>query len=356
MLKSTKPILSIKAPKLTSLDISSNLITTIDIEIVQVFPNIIYLNVSNNAIVSLFGLQNFKFLQHLDAAGNQITVVPLDLIYKTGFSIIKLDLRSNPFDCSCEIEQFQKWITVDKTTWLLPGEYICSSPPELQGTIITSVDLDCRSHTAFYLAVGIPSALVLCISIILLIHYRWHIKYKLFLLYRNYYPFPDNNEDDFEMLQLQYHAYVSYNDESRIDDDWVMNNLQPNMEGGPEPLKLFIKSRDFMPGQSLIEGITENIQRSRKTILVLSPRFVQSQWCYHEMEMAQIRLLDENLDVLVLVLLQDIPNNKITLSLRKLLCKKEYLKWPKDRAGQRLFWQRLRQELKAPIQVDRRFH
>ena len=73
------------------------------------------------------------------------------------------------------------------------------------------------------------------------------------------------------------------------------------------------------------------------------------------MEMAQMRLLDK-LDVLVLVLLQEIPNDKITLSLRKLLCKKKYLKWPKDRAGQRLFWQRLRQELKAPIQVDCRFH
>ena len=158
------------------------------------------------------------------------------------------------------------------------------------------------------------------------------------------------------MLQLQHHAYVSYNDESRIDDDWVMNNLQPNMEEGPEPVKLFIKNRDFMPGQSLIEGISENIQLSRKTILVLSPQFVESEWCYHEMEMAQMRLLDEHLDVLVLVLLQDIPNDKITLSLRKLLCKKKYLRWPKDRVGQRLFWQRLREELKAPVQVDRRFH
>ena len=72
--------------------------------------------------------------------------------------------------------------------------------------------------------------------------------------------------------------------------------------------------------------------------------------------MAQMRLLDEHLDVLVLVLLQEIPNDKMTLSLRKLFCKKKYLKWPKDRAGQRLFWHRLQQELKAPVQVDRRFH
>ena len=71
--------------------------------------------------------------------------------------------------------------------------------------------------------------------------------------------------------------------------------------------------------------------------------------------MAQMRLLDGNLDVIVLVLLRDIPFNKITLSLRKLLCKKDYLRWPNDKPGQRLFWQRLREELKGPVQVDRRF-
>ena len=72
--------------------------------------------------------------------------------------------------------------------------------------------------------------------------------------------------------------------------------------------------------------------------------------------MAQMRLPDYNLDALVLFLLNEIPENKITLSLRQILCRKEYLKWPKDRAGQRLFWQRLREEIEAPVQVDRCFH
>ena len=67
--------------------------------------------------------------------------------------------------------------------------------------------------------------------------------------------------------------------------------------------------------------------------------------------MAQMRLLDGNHDALVLVLLNEIPENenKITLSLRQILCRKDYRKWPKDRAGQILFWQRLREEIKAPV-------
>ena len=255
--------------------------------------------------------------------------------------------------CSCEIENFRKWIESDTSSWLQPGLYSCATPETLAGVSISEVELDCRSYTGFYIGVSIPFVILFCMMILFLIRYRWHIKYRLFLLYRNYHPFPVEN-DDFQMLQLQYHAYVSYN-ETSADDEWVMNDLQPNMEEGPEPVKLCIKRRDFIPGHSLIESISENIHQSRKTILVLSPNFVESNWCHHELEMAKMMLLDENLDVIILVLLHNIPDNKMTLSLRQLLCKKEYLKWPKDRAGQRLFWQSLRQELKSPIQVDRHF-
>ena len=80
------------------------------------------------------------------------------------------------------------------------------------------------------------------------------------------------------MLQLQYHAYIAYNENSE-DEAWVLNDLQPEMEQGPEPVRLCIKSRDFIPGHSLIESISDNIQQSHNTILVLSPNFVESEWC-----------------------------------------------------------------------------
>ena len=353
-LTSTGQILFITAPNLTSLNISDNQIKTIDSTIAYAFKHLIRLSIDGNDLVSLSGLEHLQSLKYLNAARNQITEVPLWLISTTNEPVlITLDLSANPFSCTCKIEKFRKWIVSDTNTWLQPGRYNCGTPETLAGRSISDIELDCRSFTAFYTGVSIPFLILFCILIIFLIRYRWHIKYKLFLLYRNYRPFPEINED-FEMLQLQYHAYIAYNENSE-DDAWVLNDLQPNMEQDPEPVQLCIKSRDFVPGHSLIASISENIQHSRNTILVLSPNFVESEWCYHEMEMAKMRLLDENLDVIILVLLNEIPNNSMTLSLRQLLCKKEYLKWPKDRAGQKLFWQRLRQELKAPIQIDRRF-
>ena len=354
-LSSVRQVFFLNAPNITSINVAENEIVSIDNGIATAYPRLVSLNVRNNALTSLSGLEHLSFLETLLAAGNQFTSVQQWLVSSSRrINLRILDLSNNPYHCVCSLEPFRKWIVSDNKTWLIPGQYLCSTPESLEGMSITAIELDCKPKTPFYLSIIIPCALLFCLTIFLLIRYKWHIKYKLFLLYRHYRPFP-NIQEDFEMLELQYHAYVSYNENSATDDAWVMDDLQPNMEEGSEPLRLCIKSRDFMPGRAIIENINNCMHQSRKTLLVLSPGFVESEWCYHEMQMAQMRLFDDNLDVLSLVLLKDIPERKMTMSLRQLLTKKEYFKWPNDRARQRLFWQRLGEEIKGPVHVDRCF-
>ena len=159
-----------------------------------------------------------------------------------------------------ELSHFETGFYQTRKTLLQPGQYVFTSPENLKGMSVTAIELDCTPKTAFYLSIIIPSVLLFCMLTIILIHYRWHIKYKLLLLYRNYYPFPDIDED-FEILQLQYHAHVAYNETSAVDEAWVMNDLQPNMEEGPDPVKLCIKSRDFIPGHFLLNSIDESIHQ-----------------------------------------------------------------------------------------------
>ena len=344
---------------LTYLDLSRNSLKAIEDEDILAFPNLVDLNLESNSLTSIAGLKHLKFLRSLNVANNQLTVIPTLVFHKTRLpasSLEKLDLSNNPFHCTCDIEDFREWIISDTAIYLSGVTYTCATPVDLEGQSITAIELDCGSKVGFYISISIPCALMALALIGLLCKYRWHIKYKLHLLLRNYRPFPDL-EEEFEMIEgngpIQYHAYVAYNDESRRDKDWVLDNLQPNIEDGSEPFQLCIKCRDFVGGRPLIEMISERIDQSRKTILVLTPQFIASEWCYHEMETAQMLLFQQDRDVLVLVLLENIPEHKITISLRKLLCKKKYLKWPKDRAGQGLFWQRLREELKTPVHVDR---
>ena len=287
-LTSIKQAIFITAPMLAILDLSYNSIKSIDSDIAVAYPNLKSLNIDGNGLESIAGLQGLSFLQKLSATQNEITSVPSYLL--TSFLMV-LDLSTNPFNCTCDIEPFRKWILSDTNTWLQPGQYTCATPETFKEVSITAIELDCGappSQTPLYLGVGFAAVVMFC-TLIFVFKYRWHIKYKLFLLYRNYRPFPSNIEEDFVEHDLRHHAYVAYNDESAEDTAWVMDNLQPNMEEGPEPLQLFIKSRDSIPGHSIIESIDENIQQSRKTILVLSPNFVDSNWCHHEMEMAKMR-------------------------------------------------------------------
>ena len=346
---------------LTSLDLSHNRIQVIEGDVFTSYPGLNALNLEANLLVVIDGIQYLPLLRYLNLAGNQITQIPDWLFSRTNYATVleELELDFNPFRCNCSIQAFREWILTDTTTHLpYLSEYRCDLPEELTDLHVTAIELDCKSNIGFYVSVGIPCTLMALVLLTLLIKYRWHIKYRLHLLLRRYRPFPHINGDNIEMLEqngaIRFHAYVAYNDDSRCDEAWVRNDLQPNIEEGPEPFQLCIKSRDFIPGQPLIETISEKIQQSRKTILVLTPQFVESEWCYHEMEMAQMLLFQEERDVLVLVMLEDIPERKITISLRKLLCKKQYLKWPKNRIGQRLFWQKLREELKTRAHIDRR--
>ena len=354
---SLKEISSIKA-NLRILDLSRNSLQAIGE--ISAYPDLVDLNLESNSLTSIKGLKHLKFLRHLNVANNQLTDIPSWMFHKTDFSVFSLealDLSSNPFQCTCDIEELRKWILSDTATYLTGATtYACFAPKDLEGQSITAIELDCGSKVGFYVSVSIPCALVTLVIIWLLYKFRWHIKYKLHLLLRNYRQFPDL-EEEFEMIEgngpIQFHAYVAYNDDSRRDRDWVLDSLQPNIEEGPEPFKLCIKGRDFIGGQPLFETIPERVEQSRKTILVLTPQFLECNWCKIEMEQAQILLFEQERDVLVLVLLEHIPERKITIPLRKLLCKKKYLKWPKDRVGQNLFWQNLREELKTPVRVDR---
>ena len=93
---SIKQILFIKAPNLTSLNLTYNQIKNIDSSIAKAFKRLIYLSIDGHSLVSLSGLEDLTCLEHLSAARNQITQVPLWLISKeTGLVLMTLDLSVN---------------------------------------------------------------------------------------------------------------------------------------------------------------------------------------------------------------------------------------------------------------------
>ncbi|XP_072046602.1 toll-like receptor 2 type-2 [Amphiura filiformis] len=194
-----------------------------------------------------------------------------------------------------------------------------------------------------------------------MVHYWWHIKYIRFLLFNNrlnqqHVLVNDDDEDDHidddENGIPRYDAYVPYHLE---DEDWVDGELLRNIEEGDEPFRLCLRRRDIRAGRLLFAEVSLHMQRSRKILVILSPRFVEDNMCYFELNMGHHRVIEENRNAMIFIILEDIPDNKITLLLRQLYCRVQCIKWPGDGYGQYLFWRRVREELKRPVPLDRRF-
>ncbi|XP_047206553.1 toll-like receptor 13 isoform X2 [Girardinichthys multiradiatus] len=102
-------------------------------------------------------------------------------------------------------------------------------------------------------------------------------------------------------------------------------------------------------GKPITDNITDAIYGSRKTICVISRRYLESEWCSREVQIASFRLFDEQRDVLILIFLEDIPTYLLSPfhRMRKLLKKQTYLSWPRAADHPEVFWEKLRKALQT---------
>lgn len=63
---------------------------------------------------------------------------------------------------------------------------------------------------------------------------------------------------------------------SSHDQTWVMTTLKPLLEENPHKYRLCLHNRDFPLGTNIIDNIDDAMERSRKTLIVLSKHFVRS--------------------------------------------------------------------------------
>ena len=358
---------SFRSHQLKYLSFSGNKLSFISEQDAAFFHNLTFLDLSDNLLTSINSLLYFRNLQKLYLHNNQIGTVPKSILSKSKLPYLQeFNLSQNQLVCDCSIEPLAKWLQTDKVVYLqsyrkgYDGNYCCAFPESRRGQSITEINLDCESHMWLYISIGITCFVVLVVTASLAVWYRWHIQYQLFLLfnrrrnYQNYLVNDDNaDQDDDEGGPPRYDAYVTYH---REDEDWVDEELVANIEEGEEPFRLCLRTRDIRAGRLIFNELSLSIQRSRKILVILSPRFVEDNWCYFELNMAQHRVLEENRNVMIFIILEEIPNNKLTLLLRQLFCRVQVIKWPADGYGQNLFWRRLREELKRPVPLDRRFN
>ncbi len=138
-----------------------------------------------------------------------------------------------------------------------------------------------------------------------------------------------------------YDVFVTYSTHGE-ERSWVHMTLRKKLED-EHGLKLCIHYRDFKLAGSIDELIVDAVNKSKKTLLILSPEFINSSWCHFEFRLACQKMISDRQDSLVIVIFRDLGHSRTEMPtmLAKLIEKKLYMKWTDDPGQQKLFWRRL---------------
>uniref|UniRef100_A0A663LQN8 Toll-like receptor 2 n=1 Tax=Athene cunicularia TaxID=194338 RepID=A0A663LQN8_ATHCN len=257
-----------------------------------------------------------------------------------------LDASDNNFICSCEFLSFihhQAGIAQVLVGW--PDKYICDSPLAVRGVQVGAVHLSLMECHRSLMVSLLCTLVVLVMLILVAIGYKYHAVWYLRMTWA--WLQAKRKPKRAPLKDICYDAFVSY---SEHDSDWVENIMVRELEQACPPFRLCLHKRDFVPGKWIVDNIIDSIEKSHKTLFVLSEHFVQSEWCKYELDFSHFRLFDENNDAAILVLLEPIQSKAIPkrfCKLRKIMNTKTYLEWPLEGEQQAMFWENLKGALKS---------
>ncbi|XP_023612945.1 toll-like receptor 3 isoform X2 [Myotis lucifugus] len=299
----------------------------------------INLGLNNLNILPPSIFDNQASLKSLNLQKNLITSVEKDVFGPAFRNLSNLDMRFNPFDCTCEsIAWFVTWLNATHTNISeLSSHYLCNTPPQYHGFPVMLFDISpCKDSAPFKLLFMINTSILLSfIFIVLFIHFEgWRISFYWNVLVHRALGF---KEMDRQPEQFDYAAYIIHAYEDR---DWVWENFSP-MEEQDQTLRFCLEERDFQAGVLELEAIVNSIKRSRKTIFVVTQHLLKDPLCKRfKVHQAVQKAIEQNLDSIILIFLEEIPDYKLNhaLCLRRGMFKSHcILNWPVQKERKNAF-------------------
>ncbi|XP_024862853.1 toll-like receptor 2 type-2 [Kryptolebias marmoratus] len=324
------------------LDLSRNHLTVFSVELL----NLTELYISGNKIGHFPDGSLFPHLLFLSIHNNDLqTFSRNDLdAYK---KLESLEARGSSYVCSCDFVTFMNKDLMSHRV-AVKGEfesYICDSPDAVRHKRVTDIKLsEFECHKALFVSLlcsWILALFLLSAGLCYKFSVVWYLRMTCAWLKAKRKP-------KLKKGLLKYDAFVSY---SEMDSVWVEMHLVPALEQSEPQLRLCLHNRDFVPGGLIQDNIMDAIEKSRKTLFILSRHFVRSEWCKYELDYSHFRLFDQNDDAVVLILLEPIDKDKIPkrfCRLRNFMNSRTYLEWPYDHDQIPVFWQNLRAVIRPP--------
>ncbi|KAM7417699.1 hypothetical protein PAMA_017377 [Pampus argenteus] len=353
----TDSVFNCLPPGTETLDLQNNQVSVVPSTIFKL-NNLLSLNLNANRLRELPVCDSFPILNKLLLKSNSLHA-PTASKLKGCLKLKVLDVSYNPFTCTCAIRSFRSiGIMSEKKTsptgvelvgW--PSDYYCNYPEDVRYSTLKDIWIPEVSCNAGFLAAAILCPSVIVIVAVVALCRRLDVPWYMGMIWqwtRAKHRARRRQVRPEDLVGVEFHAFVSY---SQHDIDWVHNSLLPNLQGPAGGLRICHHEKNFVPGKTIIENIITCVEKSRRSVFVLSAHFIKSDWCHYELYFASHQRLARGSDSIVLVLLEPLPQYMIPskyYQLKIMMDRHTYLEWPQDRAKHRLFWANLR----AALQTD----
>ena len=318
---------------LINLHLDSNILSYLDKDLFIYTPNLTTLTLPYNRFVGF----------------NSSTFQPLHS------SLIWLDISGNNLVCTCDIDWLVKYYI-----YLLNGnQTLCSTTSatlkHLRGKPITTFQYKKYCALDVHLVLWISAAvlaLFIAVSMTAIIsyHYRWLLRYKIFLLklavlgYREIQDGQNRNKFDYDINIMFLES----------DTEWAINILRPGLDSRlPNFDRIAFGDANLTLGMHYFDAVYENVEKSYKTILLLSRAAVQDHIFMTKFRIAMNHVTDTETKNLILVFLEDILDQELPhLARLHLSGQGAYLRWEEDEEGQEYFWNKLTKHLNVNLKVN----
>ncbi|XP_049305287.1 protein toll-like [Bactrocera dorsalis] len=326
--------------KSSVLDISNNNFVVLPLNTTFGYSNVSQLNASYNKITNISLAQLPSNLTVLDLRNNRLKSLNDEFLRTYLNDSTKLQflyLSENPWYCDCSAQQLLYTIRTNRARIPDIDQLLCDN---LQNVTLLTANVRqlCLTVNVEYYQCLIATVLSVALSIIILLciialFYKYKLEVKVWLYGNNILRscIHECELDDHKIFD----AFISY---AHQDADFVNHTLLPQLEQCEPPFRVCTHERNWLAGAYIPEQIIESVEQSRRTIIVLSQHFIESDWARMEFRTAHQCSLNEGRARIIMIKYGEISNSEfLDKELKAYLDMNTYLDWQDVR-----FWDKLR--------------
>ncbi|XP_052390674.1 toll-like receptor 5 [Carassius gibelio] len=342
--------------QLEALFLNSNRLQSLPKDVFKDLTSLIFLDLSSNSLKYLPNGIFPKSLQYLNLEFNSVYAVDPNLFSTLSY----ISLLGNDFNCDCNLRDFQTWLNQTNITFLHPIEDVtCASPEDQYMVSVVKSSIQCEDEEDERSVENLRLVLFIFCSTLIILFTASAIIYVcrrgyIFKLYKKLFTkLVDGKQQELDPDRFLYDVYLCF---SSSDIKWVERALLKKLDSQfseQNTLRCCFEERDFIPGEDHLTNMRNAIQNSLKTLCVVSEHFLKDGWCLETFNLAQCRMLVELKDILVVLVVGNIPQYKLLKyeQLRSYIETRRYLQWPDDSQDLEWFYDQLLHKIRNNTKV-----